>query len=170
MGTLKPKKRVHPNTIANLKKWPKGVSGNPAGRAKAGFTFAELIREYGEKECPPALLKELGLKEGAPWKMVVVAMAYRHAAKGNSSIFRTLVEYIDGRIPNIEIHNTESQQNIIILPALEDAEEYDPIAALRESTNLLEPVNVIAAPIEDNGNGNTNGNGHVNGNGYHKTE
>lgn len=76
-----------------------GQSGNPKGRAPAGWTWAELIREYGDKDCPPQFAQKLGLNENPKWKEVVIAMAYRHAAKGNSSILKTLVEYIDGRVP-----------------------------------------------------------------------
>jgi hypothetical protein len=76
-----------------------GQSGNPNGRPVAGWSWAELIREYGNKDCPAEFSSKLGLSEKPKWKEVVIAMAYRHAAKGNASILKTLVEYIDGRVP-----------------------------------------------------------------------
>ena len=40
-----------------LKPWPKGVSGNPAGRPRSGFSIAELCRAEVEKH---ALIEKLG--------------------------------------------------------------------------------------------------------------
>ena len=97
---------MHPNSRKNLEagKWPKGFTPNPNGRPPAGWTWAEIIRAYGNTECPPEFSAKLGLGENPKWKEVVVAQAFRHAAFGNASILRTLVEYIDGR-PAIEINH-----------------------------------------------------------------
>jgi hypothetical protein len=38
-------KRPHPNSVANLKKWPKGVSGNPSGRPKADPELTAKIHQ-----------------------------------------------------------------------------------------------------------------------------
>lgn len=92
-------RKINERSLANLKKWPEGVSGNAKGRPPAGWTWAELIHQYGDKECPSEFSSKLGLSEKPKWKEVVVAMAFRHAAKGNASILKTLVEYIDGRVP-----------------------------------------------------------------------
>ena len=79
--------------------WREGVSGNYRGRPLGGWSWVELIREYGDKECPAQFVKGVGFKENPTWKEVVIAMAFRHAAKGNASILKTLVEYVDGRPP-----------------------------------------------------------------------
>jgi hypothetical protein len=105
-----------------------GKSGNPKGRAPAGWTWAELIREYGDKDCPPKYAKALGLKENPKWKDVVVAMAFRHAAEGNASILKTLFEY---NAPVVATNN-ETVQSVIILPAINEEKYDDSGAALRE--------------------------------------
>ena len=35
---------MHPSSLANLKPWPKGVSGNPGGRPKGSSVTAHLLR------------------------------------------------------------------------------------------------------------------------------
>lgn len=40
------KKRNHPGNAKNLKPWPKGVSGNPAGRKNGGAYLSELLNSY----------------------------------------------------------------------------------------------------------------------------
>lgn len=101
--TKKSKRGVHPNTLANLKKWQKGQSGNPKGRLPVGWTFAEIIRMEGDKEVPMEFLEEFGLLEYADrklqWRHLVVMQAYRHAARGNPQFFTKIIEYIDGRVP-----------------------------------------------------------------------
>ena len=42
-------KGEHPNSKANLKPFPKGVSGNPLGRPHKFVKLAEALKEYSEK-------------------------------------------------------------------------------------------------------------------------
>ena len=43
-----PNHRMNPRSLANLKPWEKGQSGNPAGRPAAGATVREWINVMGE--------------------------------------------------------------------------------------------------------------------------
>jgi hypothetical protein len=59
-GTVK--KRRGPGNPSKLKPWPKGVSGNPKGAPKRGQSWAEVIKEIGEKTTDE-IIEELGSSE-----------------------------------------------------------------------------------------------------------
>lgn len=44
---------MHSNSLANLQKWPKGTSGNPAGRKLGSKNISTIVRELLEhsKQC-----------------------------------------------------------------------------------------------------------------------
>ena len=44
--TGKDGRTIHPNSLANLKKWEPGQSGNPTGHHKPGPQLARLAREF----------------------------------------------------------------------------------------------------------------------------
>lgn len=118
-------RKIHPNSVSAIKKhrWKKGIpSPNPKGRPPGGWSWAEIIREYGDKDCPSQYAKTLGLKENPKWKEVVIAMAFRHAAEGNASILRTLVEYVEGRAPLVNVGNIGNSEinSVIVLPEIVD--------------------------------------------------
>jgi len=39
--------QTHPNSLANLKMWEKGKSGNPGGLPRTGPRMTEMARQYG---------------------------------------------------------------------------------------------------------------------------
>lgn len=41
---------MNPNSLSNLKKWPKGTSGNPSGRKLGSKNMATIVRELLEQE------------------------------------------------------------------------------------------------------------------------
>ena len=42
----------HPNSLANLKPFEKGISGNPAGRASKFVQFKKALDRWGNEEIP----------------------------------------------------------------------------------------------------------------------
>lgn len=46
--TIANKGKISEKSLANLKPWPKGVSGNPKGRPKDGESWAAIIKAVGD--------------------------------------------------------------------------------------------------------------------------
>lgn len=71
---------MHPNSLANLKKWPKGTSGNPVGRKLGSKNMATIVRELLEQDVDTRFplnsrLKQLVADNGTTYaKAVVYAM------------------------------------------------------------------------------------------------
>jgi hypothetical protein len=64
----------------NLKPWPKGVSGNPAGRPKGSKNLATIVRELESEDFNwgKVPIKQLATAKeiGSPWRAIVyVALA-----------------------------------------------------------------------------------------------
>jgi len=74
-GSRRPKRKLHPNSLANLKPkpWPKGVSGNPGG--KPGYDVAAKIArkvfELNEEAIYQGMAQEV--IDGKPYAFDVVA-------------------------------------------------------------------------------------------------
>jgi hypothetical protein len=78
----------HPNSIANLKPYPKGVSGNPGGKPKVDVAriVARCIFENNEQGIYEALGKAL--------------------LKGNAYVFKELAERAYGKLTDkLELHD-----------------------------------------------------------------
>ena len=73
----------HPNSYANLKLWPKGVSGNPLGRPKLK-PLTDLLKEYLENPQNAAALVESLLKEAIK--------------TGNYLHFKEICDRIEGKV------------------------------------------------------------------------
>lgn len=71
---------MHQNSLANLHKWPKGTSGNPAGRKLGSKNIATIVRELLEQDIDTKFplnvrLKELIADNGTTYaKAIVYAM------------------------------------------------------------------------------------------------
>lgn len=71
---------MHPNSLANLQKWTKGTSGNPAGRKLGSKHIASIVREFLEQDIDTRFplndrLKQLIAGNGTSYaKAIVYAM------------------------------------------------------------------------------------------------
>ena len=65
---------THPNSLANLKPFPPGVSGNPAGRPKAGAVIAEWMDAMAAYT--PEQLREVMGDPSAPAAKVAAARTW----------------------------------------------------------------------------------------------
>jgi hypothetical protein len=90
------------------KPWPKGVSGNPKGRAKDGQSWAGIIREVGEMY-PEDLLafiptsnpmgQQLAqLPKGVQLKYQVVIRVYLSQLFEPSGLFKELLDRLEGKV------------------------------------------------------------------------
>jgi len=77
---------VHPNSLANLKRYSKGKSGNPSGKRKGSVSLTRLLREALEADdCK--LAKEL------------VRTAIDRAIAGEFAFAKMIWDRIDGPVP-----------------------------------------------------------------------
>jgi|JI6StandDraft_1071083.scaffolds.fasta_scaffold19988_3 heat shock protein HspQ len=71
---------MHPNSLANLNKWTKGTSGNPAGRKLGSKNIATIVKELLEQDIDTRFplnerLKQLITDNGTTYaKAIVYAM------------------------------------------------------------------------------------------------
>lgn len=54
---------MHSNSLANLKPWPKGVSGNSSGRKVGSKNLTTIVRELLEQEIDTRFPLNSSLKE-----------------------------------------------------------------------------------------------------------
>jgi len=73
---------------ANLRPWPKGVSGNPGGRVKKQPITAELERLLGE-EAPN--------REGHTWAQVIAQALLEQASRGDVRAISELTNRLEGK-------------------------------------------------------------------------
>jgi hypothetical protein len=71
---------MHNNSLANLHKWPKGTSGNPAGRKQGSKNISTIVRELLEQDIDTRFplndrLKQLISDNGTTYaKAIIYAM------------------------------------------------------------------------------------------------
>jgi hypothetical protein len=83
-------KKVHPNSLANLKMWQPGESGNPAGKPP-GTTLTKRLRDIVEKN------------EGEVADALVKA-AVKAALKGDFRFWQEIINRVDGKLPDAIQH------------------------------------------------------------------
>jgi Family of unknown function (DUF5681) len=86
-------KPFHQGT-ANLKPFPKGVSGNPKGRGHAPSivtAMKRLLKEVATKDGVP-------IKEGYTWAEVCAKALLGHVVKGNGAAIKAVLDRTEGLI------------------------------------------------------------------------
>jgi len=79
---------MHPASLANLKKWQQGQSGNPGGRPKKYRKLAKSLKHYGEKRSikynwDDELNVYKETKSDMNYKEEVLEVIWQHARKGH---------------------------------------------------------------------------------------
>lgn len=74
-----------------------GQSGNPSGRPKGSKTLTGILRELLDKDVPGAV-EEHGMP--LTYAQLLVRTAIKHAAQGNPTFFREILERMDGKVPD----------------------------------------------------------------------
>ena len=95
-----------PKSLDNLRKWPKGVSGNPNGRPKRPSMSAALKKEF---ENNPDILREL------------IAVGIREAKNGDFRYWKEIFDRTDGKVAS----KVELTENKIDWSALDNEGDTD---------------------------------------------
>jgi len=102
-------RQVHPNSLANLKLFQKGQSGNPGGRRKRPITDEYL--ELGLTAIPEKLCKKLKLPEGSTFFQAGAMATVARSLKGDIRAMRELRHAVEGKeTERIEISGPEGNK------------------------------------------------------------
>ena len=77
----------HPNSLANLQPFPKGVSGNPSGRPQKYENLKEVLNEYGDGETFNWRGESEGTRRKQVWKMI-----WKQAIMGDMKFIQLLAQ------------------------------------------------------------------------------
>lgn len=82
--------------VENLKPWPKGQSGNPAGAPKRGESWAEIIKRIGEMTDA----EFMELKRNHPTQKQQAIMAVYMALKNDPQpgVFNAIMDRAEGKV------------------------------------------------------------------------
>lgn len=141
-------KGKHPNTKANLKMWPKGVSGNPNG-ARAHDPVKKQVKKLTSKEVEQVIglimdnnirgLKKIGKDPtSSVLKVWVASIAARAIHKGDSYALNMILDRAIGRVKEkFEISGEDGGpiQNAFLDMTAE--ERYAAIEKLRKNRNEI---------------------------------
>lgn len=88
--------KKHTGKVENLKPWPKGVSGNPAGAPKRGESWAETIQRIGEMTDA----EFVKLKHANPTQKQQAIMAIYMALKNDPQpgVFNAIMDRTEGKV------------------------------------------------------------------------
>jgi hypothetical protein len=90
------KTQTNPRSLANLKKWQPGQSGNPSGRPHAR-PITDRYVQILETLLPDELRKSLRLPKGATYGDGIALAQARQAIKGKTEAAREIREAIEGK-------------------------------------------------------------------------
>jgi hypothetical protein len=94
-------------SLANLRPWKPGQSGNPSGRPKNQFSFAKQFRNsFTKKASELEPTKKIAQELGIDPKTITVGELYAismltESMKGRDSIAKEIINRIDGKIPDV---------------------------------------------------------------------
>jgi hypothetical protein len=104
------KTQTNPNSLANLKKWVPGQSGNPSGRPRKR-PISDRYAEMVETTLPNDVRAALRLPEGATYGDAIALAQARQAIKGKPEAAREIREAIEGKSTQRD-QETEGQPRI----------------------------------------------------------
>ena len=88
-NTEKKKHKINPNSLANLKKWKKGQSGNPKGHPGNKLSITAKQREMLALPCPYA--------PGKTWLEWLADRGMALAGE-NATYYRELMDRLEGKV------------------------------------------------------------------------
>jgi len=90
------KTETNPRSLANLKKWQPGQSGNPSGRPHKR-PITDRYEQILETLLPDDIRRALGLPKGATHGDAIALAQVRQAIKGKTEAAREIRESIEGK-------------------------------------------------------------------------
>lgn len=89
--------------LDNLVKWKPGQSGNPKGRPPLGKSIPDMLRRFGEWQCPDSLVKKMqtlfpDAKELTVQEAVYLRV-YTEALQGESWAVQFIADRTEGKVP-----------------------------------------------------------------------
>lgn len=80
---------------ANLKNFPKGTSGNPAGKPKGTKHLSTVLKEFLESNVTTT--DEDGKRSKMPFKEAIIQSLLRKAAKGDVRAIQEIFDRVEGK-------------------------------------------------------------------------
>ena len=85
--------KIHPNSLANLNPYPKGVSGNPSGRPKRSRDAVERLKEIGKERAIDDWFEWKELTKGLSNSEKALRSLWKKAIDGNIQSIKLLMDY-----------------------------------------------------------------------------
>ena len=118
-------------SLANLKPWPKGVSGNPAGRPKS-ITVSEAYRKMLAQPMPND-------KDGRTYAEGIAEQIIKRAAVGDLGAAKEITDRVEGK----------PRQSVAVDMTVADWREMAKAAGLSEEDVIREAKRLIAQSAAD---------------------
>lgn len=128
------KTQTNPNSLANLKKWAPGQSGNPSGRPRKR-PISDRYAEMVETMLPNDVRTALRLPEGATYGDAIAFAQARQAIKGKPEAAREIREAIEGKSTQRD-QETEGQPRITTI--LIDRAHRPNWGKMRKANNVID--------------------------------
>ena len=100
---------MHPNSLANLKPWKPGQSGNPKGRPPKVRTIPDILRRLGQER----------VKDGEQTRLeAVLRKVYDLALEGQAWAVQFIAERTEGKAPERLQAQVSMDQPLVVPKAL----------------------------------------------------
>jgi Family of unknown function (DUF5681) len=108
------KTQTNPRSLANLKKWQPGQSGNPSGRPHKR-PITDRYEQILETLLPDDIARALGLPKGATHGDAIALAQVRQAIKGKTEAAREIREAIEGKTAQRDEQDENSNRFSVVL-------------------------------------------------------
>jgi len=99
-------RKMNPSSLANLKPWKKGVSGNPAGRPPMNKKFIQALKVYGQSRWVNKLIPQED--NGKTYNQLVIEKIWNKAKVGDLE-FILLLCSLDALQPELLENEDETE-------------------------------------------------------------